>query len=532
MHTTLLSKIKYLVTVLLLTGLLTTCDSLSDFGDTNLSPTQATVIAPGMQFTTVQLGAAGSRYEMWRANLIYCSAIVQHLTGAGFWAGNTYSRTVPYLTALWDVVYSGNGIAWLAQIKNVQDLISQLDQRKAEGESVDNMLAAARIMRVFIFHRVTDLYGDLPYSEAGKGFLEQNFTPVYDSQQDVYTDMLKELDEAVNQFDGSQPTFGSADLLYGGDITKWQKFANSLRLRLALRLVKVDLTMAEQQATAAINAPGGVMSSNEDIARVNHQTGPSTGPAGFNTNANSEVFSVDSPWASQTLVQWMEDRNDPRLGIYVETTDTEGNNKPFLGFPSGWSVTTVQSHPSYTGDPADYSHVNPMLQDLDDPIFFQTYAEVEFMLAELAVRGWTADVAATHYNAGVRAAMEYLSLYDPDGGADIADADITTYLAANPYNAAGTTEQQLEQINTQYWAAIFLNGIEAFSNFRRSGYPDLEPAPVDDPDPAPGSDTNGEITRRFLYPETEGILNTENYNAAISRQGPNDMLTRVWWDVE
>lgn len=529
MYTTLLSKIKYLVTVLLLTGLLTTCDSLSDFGDTNLSPTQASVIAPGMQFTTVQLGAAGSRFEMWRANLIYSSAIVQHLVQT-WWAGNFYTQNTGWLTAFFNVAYSGEGVAWRAQIKNVQDLIGQLEQRKADGESVDNLLGAARIMRVFIFHRVTDLYGDIPYSEAGKGFLEKNFTPAYDTQEFIYNDMLKELEEAVNQFDGSQPTFGSADLLYGGDIAKWQKFGNSLRLRLALRLIEVDAGTARQQAVAAVNATGGVMTSNADIAMVNHQTGPSTGPAGINTNGNSEVFSVDDPWVSQTLVEWMQDRNDPRLGIYAETDTTF-----FRGLPSGYDATSIQGHSSWEGDPPGfsiYSHINDMLTDLDDPMFFQTYAEVEFMLAELAVRGWTTDVAATHYNAGVRAAMEYLSLYDPDGGADIADADITTYLAANPYNAAGTTEQQLEQINTQYWAATFLNGIEAYSNFRRSGYPDLEAAPVDDPTPHPSSFTNGAFIRRLLYPENEGILNAKNYNEVIERQGANEMTTRVWWDAQ
>lgn len=524
-----LSAIKRIALVLLVAGMLTTCDSLSDFGDLNQDPTQANTVEPGMQFTTIQLGAAGSRYEMWRANLIYSSAVVQHLVQT-WWAGNTYGQNMGWLNAFYNVAYSGEGVAWRAQIKNVQDLIGNLEQRKADGESVDNLLAAARIMRVFVFHRVTDLYGDIPYSEGGKGFLEQNFAPAFDTQQSIYANMFTELEEAVNQFDGSQPKFDSADLIYGGDIAQWQKFANSLRLRLALRLVKVDAGTAQQQAVNAVNAPGGVMTSNADIAMIQHQTGPSTGPAGVNTNGNSEVFSVDDPFVSQTMVEWMNSSNDPRLGIYAETDTTV-----FIGWPSGYGATTVQGHPSWTvanSSVDNYSRINDMLTDLDDPMFFQTYAEVEFMLAELAARNWTSDNAETHYNAGVRAAMEYLSLYDPDGGADIADADITDYLTNNPFNAGGTQDEQLEQINTQYWAATFLNGIEAYSNWRRSGYPDLEEAPVDDPDPAPGSDTNGEFIRRFLYPENEGILNAENYQEVISRQGPNSLTTRVWWDVE
>ncbi|MDX1619186.1 MAG: SusD/RagB family nutrient-binding outer membrane lipoprotein, partial [Balneolaceae bacterium] len=197
--------------------------------------------------------------------------------------------------------------------------------------------------------------------------------------------------------------------------------------------------------------------------------------------------------------------------------------------------TTVQGHSSWPGDPPGvdaYSRINDMLTDLEDPMIFQTYAEVEFMLAELAVRNWTTDSAEDHYNAGVRAAMEYLSVYDPGGGADIADADITNYLNNNPFNTGGNPDEQLEQINTQYWAAVFLNGIEAYSNWRRSGYPDLEPAPIDDPNPAPGSDTNGEFIRRLLYPDNEGILNASNYEEVINRQGPNSMTTRVWWDAQ
>ena len=129
--------------------------------------------------------------------------------------------------------------------------------------------------------------------------------------------------------------------------------------------------------------------------------------------------------------------------------------------------------------------------------------------------------------------MNYLSLYDNAGGADISESAIGTYLADNPYQTAGSMEQQLEQINNQYWAAVFLNGIEAWSNWRRSGYPDLEPALVDSDDAPAGNDTNGEIPRRLLYPEgTEDILNQESYQEAISRQGENNLTTRVWWDSE
>ena len=529
MDTTNLSKIKRFASILLLAGVLVTCDSISDFGDMNQDPTQADNVEPGLQLTTVQLATAGTRYEMWRTQLLYGENVIQHLVNAFYGGGNNYTENIDWLTSFWNTAYSGTGNTQRAQVKNIEALLNQLRKEKEAGGSVDNQLGIARIMRVFIYHRITDLYGDIPYSEAGKGAIDQEFTPVYDTQQSVYNSFFTELDEAVDQLDSSQPTYGANDLMFAGDVTKWQKFGNSLRLRLALRLVKVDQAKAEAQAVAAINAPGGVMTSNEDIARIKHQNGPSSGPAGLNTNAISEAMNDggDREYVAQAMVEWMKDNDDPRLAVYAQ------NDKPFLGFPSGYTSTSVTEHPGYTGDLGDYSRINAMLIDLDDPTFFQTYAEVEFMLAELAVRGWTSDSPANHYQAGVRAAMGYLSRYDANGGADIAAGDMDAYLANNPFKAAGSTEEQLEQINTQYWAAVFLNGIEAWSNWRRSGYPDLEPAKVDSDEPPAGNQTNGVIPRRLIYPEgTEGILNAENYNEVISRQGENNMVTRVWWDQE
>lgn len=524
------TKIKNIVSVLLLAGLLVTCDSITDFGDMNQDPTQANSIEPGMHFTTVQLAISGTRYEVWRAQLIYGENVAQHLVDAFFAGGNNYTKVTSWLTAFWNTAYSGTGNPQRAQVKNIENLINELKKRKENGEPVANKLAAARIMRVYIYHRLTDLYGDLPYIEGGKGVIDLEYTPKYDAQKDIYDNFFKELDEAVKQFDSSQPTYGDHDLMYGGDVAKWKKFGNSLRLRLALRLVKVNASKAKTQALAAINAPGGVMTSNDDIAYIKHQDGPSGGPAGLNTNAIGEVMNNggDHEYVAQTLVDFLKNRNDPRLSIYAET-----DSSAYVGFPSGYTSTSVTGHPSYNGSIDNYARTNSMLVNLDDPIFFQTYAEVEFMLAEVAARGWTSDAAEMHYDAGVRAAMNYLSLYDADGGADISTSQINNYLANNPYKSSGTMDAQLEQINSQYWAAVFLNGIEAWSNWRRSGYPDLEPALVDSSAPPPGNATGGEIPRRMIYPQgTEGVLNAKNYNAVIDRQGPNEMTTRVWWDVK
>lgn len=525
-----LFKTKVIVLLLLMVGtLITSCDSVNDFGNLNQDPTQASTVDAGMQLTTVQLAAAGTRYEMWRAQLLYGENVSQHLVNAFYGGGNNYSENQDWLTAFWNTAYSGTGIAKRAQVKNIETLVDQLKTDKENGESVDNYLAVARIMRVFIYHRITDLYGDAPYSEAGKGAIDREFTPAYDKQEDIYKDFFKELTEAVKQFDSSQPTYGDNDLMYSGDITKWKRFGNSLHLRLALRLIKRKPGKAKSEAKAAINNPGGVMKSNSDIAMIKHQNGPDSGPEGLNTNAISEAMNDggDQEYISKTFIDWMANHNDPRIQVYAE------DSKPPLGFPSGYTGTSVSSHPGYTGDIADYSKVNPMLIDLDDPTFFQTYAEVQFMLAEAATR-WGIQTPKTknaHYDDGVTAAMNYLSLYDGNGGADISSSDIGNYLTNNPFMSSGTEAQQLEQINSQYWAAVFLNGIEAWSNYRRSGYPDLQPPKPGDASFPAGNQTNGKIPRRLVYPQgNESVLNADNYNEVISRQGDNDMVTRVWWD--
>jgi len=524
--------IPVLLTAVFAVLVLAACDSsVGDFGDTNKDPTEPNNIDPELAFTTVQLGTAGSRYEVWRTNLIYQELIAQHIgTNLGYWVGDDYGLFSGYATSFFRASYNGgpNGAGWTAAIRNVEDLLADLRGEDGQVAPEDvNRMAATRIWRVLIYQRVTDTYGDIPYFEAAKGFLEGEFTPRYTPQDSIYFDMKNELQAAIDQFDESQPTYGSADLVYGGNIAQWKRFANSLQLRLALRIVKVDPSRAESWATEAINS--GVMQSNSDIAYIEHQEGPSTGPVGFNTNANSEVYGFGVPRISQAMVDFMKSRDDPRLLAYGEQ-EASGSIK---GWPNGYTSLTIDQHPSWTEESeyGDYLALNSALRSDDAPFFFQTYAEVEFMLAEAAARGWTSGSAESHYDNGVEAAMDYLSLYGE--GASISSTEINDYLEQNPYNTGGSLSEKLEQINTQYWAATLLNGWEAWANWRRSGYPKLDPAPVDDPNAGAGSYTEGTIMRRLIYPSSEEDLNTKNYDDARSRQGitGQNMLSKpMWWD--
>ena len=479
----------------------------------NVNPTQASQVDPNFKLTNIQLRISGERYENWRTNLIYSSVMIQHYaTLPTYWAGDKYIYIGSYSAAMWDRYYPN--IA-----RNMEDLLVQT----SEDPEMSNMHHIAQIVRVIMYHRLTDLYGDIPYSEAGRGFIEGTTQPKYDAQSSIYPDMLARLEAAAGALNGSSPSFGSGDLIYQGDVDKWKKLANSLMLRLGMRLTKVDPGAAQSWVQKAI--AGGTMTSNADIAYVPHND-----PSGWR-NGNGSVFLVDgSPRLSEFFVNWMVSHNDPRL--YVYGTLQPGTSEP-IGMPNG-KITGgadpdngIENDASWVPCPDGVSEncgmnrymvPNTVMKGQDDPMFFMTYAEVELLKAEAAARGWHSGDAGAHYANGVRAAMEYLSMYGPDAAID--GADIDAYLAANPYDPANG----MRQIGEQIWAAVLLNEYEAFANWRRTGYPELTPVNY------PGNVTGGTIPRRLRYREGEAVANPENYSAALSAQGPDEFTTRMWWD--
>ncbi len=500
---------------------ITNCDN--GFEELNQDPNSALQLDPGPKLTNTLLRTAGDRFENWRGNLIYSSTMIQHMSATGgVWAGDKY---------LYNAQWSG---AWFERgygdmVKSVEDLLSQL-QTNADGEFSEEMVSIVRILRVFIYHKITDLYGDVPYSEAGKGFISGIFRPKYDPQSEIYADMLNELAEATAGLGTGASQLGSADILYQGSQEKWKRFGYSLMLRLGLRLIKVDPAASQQWAQRAID--GGVMQSNDDIAYIEH-----TLVDGLNRNGNGQVFSADGDSRlSDTFVNILN--GDPRLTIYgslpedTGETDADGNAilrteaermDPIMqrGLPNGLNADGLLALTGETNDQA-YTEANRLIITGEDaPYFFQTYAEVEFMLAEAALRwGIAGGDPATHYNNGVTAAMKFLALYGEN--AIISDSDIADYLTTNPYNPA----IGLEQINTQYWVCTFLNDIESYANWRRTGFPVLTPVNF------PGNESNGQIPRRLRYFEREQTANPQNYQEAITRQGPDQFTTRIWWDVE
>ncbi|MCG8326081.1 MAG: SusD/RagB family nutrient-binding outer membrane lipoprotein [Chitinophagales bacterium] len=496
---------KYILLIAALMIVHTSCDD--GFDELNVNPTAGSEIDPNFQFTWVQLRTSGGRYENWRANLIYSSMMMQHLASTcSYWTGDKYTYNGSYSSSLFDRAYN-------EQVKDMQDLINTLETKEGSDPT---MLGMAKIWRVVIFHRLTDLYGDVPYFQAGKGFLEAIDFPEYDAQQDIYMDMLNELEEGIGLL-SSGTGFGGADLIYAGDVDKWTRFGYSLMLRLAMRLSQADESTAKSWVTKAVN--GGVMESNDDIAFIQHESGPE----GINRNGIGEVldqangFGDDCPRLSKTMVDWMLATGDPRLDIFGKTPKDGGGHN---GLPNGLDETTIQDNPTGTSADSSFSYINPVIVTVASPMIFQTYAETQFLLAEAAKRGWASGSAEEYYNNGVRAGIQQWVIYD--ASLEVDDADVDTYLVANPF------DDSFEQIGWQYWAATFLNEYETFANWRRTGYPTLTPVNY------PGNVTGGQIPSRMVYAESEIGLNP-NLDAALSRQGmttdfSTQMTVPVWWD--
>jgi len=516
---------------LLTIGLFLSTSCTKNFDKLNTDPTafSASNFDPNYLLTTAQLNYTGSQdfsYDTWRADLIYCSDMIQGTaTSIGYWAGDKYLSNPDYLAAYWQSDNGADG-AYAEQVKPIVDMVTTTTGVAAQN----NLHQIGRIMKVLIFERITDLYGDVPYSQAGEGYYGKILFPVYDKQQAIYMNLISELQDATSKLNpaGDVPT---GDAIYHGNIAEWQKFGNSLLLRVAMRLSKVDPATAK---TVIATVVGKTFTSNADDAFLLHDA--TGGRPTINRVSQVLQGGPENQYVkwSQTFINLLKGSNDPRLHVISATNETIGvaggdtTSTDQKGQPNGYDLSgtpglTLGSAPGYT-TLGDYSAPSNYLCGLSAPTIILTYGETELLLADAANRFGIGGDAGTHYKNGVIAAITYLSEYDP--GATVTPAAAAAYVAANPY-AGGTIG--LNQINTQYWELTntMMDFYESWSNWRRTGYPVLVPVVY------PGNATNGTIPRRFPYPLVEAANNPTNYTAAHNAvPGGDTMVGRVWWDSE
>lgn len=502
--------LNYSLAVVLALGLVS-CEK--DFDEINTNTTAATAIDP-----LFQLNNAIINLSFPTGTLNYEIGVVQQIISpnGGVLAGANFNQDNRAL----------GGPIWQAYYRNVVRNTNDVKVATKSNTARANLYQMARILQAYAMMVMTDTYGDVPYTDAGKGFTDQAFYPKYDAQQAIYTDIIKEFTEATAALNASSPT-EAGDILYGGNIAQWKKFGYSLLLRAGMRLVKVDAGKAQSTVQAAFT--GGVILTNADNAFMRHDANY-LNPVGNTLNATEAA----NYYLTKPFVDYLKSTSDPRLSAiairYVgaksgpEQTVASGNTTAALqtGMPMGKDNGTVVAAAAADGLASFYEYSQAdrrRVTKTTAPNFFVTAAQTNLLLAEARNRGWiTAGTEQQYYDAGVTAHMLQMASYD--AASTIPAASISAYLAANPYSSATA----LQQINTQYWIASFLNGPEAFANFRRSGYPTLTPNPY------PGDIPAGTFIRRVTYPTSELSVNTTNVNEAISRMGADKLSTRMWWD--
>jgi hypothetical protein len=457
----------------------------------NVNPNAPTDVGPGYLLPNAIQAPVGNIFGAGMM-LSHTSIWPQHTVQIQYQAEEIGQVRASTMQGWWDGFYAG----YLTDTKTVIDKGVESGDGNIEGVGI--------IWKSWLFAELTDLFGDLPYSEALLG--AENTTPAYDTQQDVYAGILQDLTDGVAKL-GTSGSFGAGDILYGNDFTKWKKFGNSLRMRFAMRLSEVDPATAQLQFAAAYNAGG--FTSNDDNAMLNWPGAPYRNP--LFENALCGAGNRDDHGMSATMVDTLASFNDPRLAFYAEKT-TEDD--VYRGLANGVRQPPLSLR--------YYSRIGNFWRcdGAATPSAIMTYSEVLFLEAEAAARGWIAGDAGALYTAAIRADMRE---WDPWGPANApTEADVDAYLAQPRVQYQGGAPG-MDQIHLQKWISLFMQGDEAWADWRRTGVPELLPGP---------DLLVSRIPVRMIYPANEQSLNKDHLMAAVDRQGGGlDLVTPMWWQV-
>lgn len=395
-----------------------------------------------------------------------------------------YSNTS--FQSLWTTLYAQS-------ITNANQLI-----KLAEIQSNPNYKGVALVVRSWAFSLLTDVYGDIPYRQAGD--IAKYITPIYDNQKDVYIGLINDLKEAKGLLNVTGKAVGG-DIIYNGNISRWIKFANSLRLRLALRIADKEPAIAQQIINEIITSSDALISDNTDIAKLTYLTSP-------NQNPISALFETrDDYRVSKTLVDKLFELNDPRLSVFVSKTQA-ATTASYVGVPNGLTTADASNLGfTKTSKPGTY------FLAANAPAVLFSYGELLFDLSEAVARGYIAGNASDLYIKGIKASLQQYG---------IATSDIDAYVLQALVQYDPTNFKK--SIGIQKWIALYGQGLEAFAEWRRLDYPILTPSVA--------GVLNGDIPKRFIYPGTEQSLNGKNYTLAVANQGKDVLTTKLWFDIK
>lgn len=491
----------YIILIIIISALFSSCKK--DLVSLNKNPNDPTWVDAGYVFKQALKSGAGSynsnvNVEQWGA----MNWSMYIATRGGVTPGDEY------------MVPSGKDAFWNEQFTGALMSTQQIINLTKDTANFVNLTSAARIWKVFLFHRITDLWGEIPYTEALKGYSDLNYAPKYNTQKEIYYHMLKELKEASNTFDSNLPfTDQENDLIYSGNIENWKIFANSLRLRLATHIKNVDHAKYQAELLELQSLPLINSAQENALFPFNSQVKNHIYAAYYTKNA------VNQNNPSHFFVQHLKSTDDPRITIFLDTAIIH-HSKPYLpafrGVPNLLENTNA-TWDSFRDDWTDASGIGSWFLRANTPGVFMSYSEVCFLKAEAALDGYWSGSPESFLKEGINANIDFYELYGDE------KHKLETSLVVDYVNSISNVD--LEEIITQKWISFaFENGYEAYTEYRRTGYPSL-------------TDYNNDLINmsifpnRMPYPSTESSLNSANYSEANARQGADNEFTKLWWDV-
>jgi hypothetical protein len=479
--------------LLLLIGAISACD---DFGDMNIDPNEPSDVPAEGLVTNAMFGSA---YVYWNrtANFEMGMLFVQHFAQAEYTEEQRFDFDASDFDALWGIMYAGGyagnsiGQGVLADLRDAKRLIEADESLSAAVKA--NKVAVLDIMEAFQFQVATDIWGDIPYSQALNP--DEFIQPEYDAQSSIYEGLISKVSAAVASINTSAAGFSAnGDLIYGGDMDGWQKFGNALLLRMGMRIADANSSLASSTVSAALS--GNIYNGIDDEATLVFNENELTANP-FWYDASPSGGSRDDFRITAELLGELQAMGDPRATLYADSTVTGA----YVGLPYGLGDGDSFALKGST------SRFTATLRQATAPACLLRYSEVKFLHAEAIARGFVSGSAEAEFNAAVTAAMNEWGVMDQTA--------IDAYLAANPYDASNWKES----IGMQMWFALYGNGLEAWSTWRRLDVPSLS---------VPAAALTDYIPVRGLYPTTEQGTNEQNMLAV-----PYDdlMSSKVWWDV-
>lgn len=498
--------------ILLALGLFVLSNGCSDdFDDMNVPSDAVTDVEPKFFFNTM-VQEVFSNYQ--RNVNLYPDLYSQ------YWA-NTVSG---FPSPRYEYVDGWIGNQWKEHYTRHLRRAMSIQNMFGENPLYVDAIAIKEIWMCYWWSRMTDTYGDIPYFNAGSG----EAVP-YTSQAEIYEDLFKRLDVAINNITGNEEQYkydDGYDLIYDGDALQWRKFGNSLRLRLAMRISNANPTKAQAEAQAAVNGPGGLLSSNADVAKVPMWS------QGWYDYLHQMAWNWNNIRMSKTFSDYLynqssvgEDPRAPKWFAYQvdgePATKEEAGFEKYFGIENGYNLVPAKADEEYATINLEGGYIDFVGNGAEDkmycPVMF--YSEVKFLEAEAALRGWISGNANALYKEGVQASMDYVG---------VSSTLATEYLNGLP-SLAGSNELQLKQVITQKWLANFPNGVEGWADFRRTDYPDIS-LPKDGISGS-SSVAAGTWVKRVRYPDNEHLQNQSNMPEGLNTLTTDRMDIRVWWDT-